>query len=69
MKCRYCGKLMNDLSHGKGLGRHWICQNSTHAIRCGAHYYQRVEGIFSPNPTVHDPKWFTGKEWEAYVER
>jgi hypothetical protein len=66
MNCKHCGKLMTDLSHGKGVGRHWVCLIS--AQGCGSHNYQKVEGSLTPNPIVHDLKWFTRKEWDAYVE-
>lgn len=52
---------MRDLSY-HSLAVNYFCP------KCNAHYYAESENIFSPDPIVKPAKWFSGKEWEAYVE-
>ena len=75
MTCKFCGGPMNDLTHGQGKGRNWICLNRNKVNYtldrpiglCEAHLYQKMISFFL-DQYEPEAKWFTKMEWEAYVE-
>ena len=58
LECNFCGSVMNDLTHGKGFGRNFICN-------CGAHFYSKMISFFED--LYNDPQWFSRLQWESFV--
>jgi len=65
MKCKYCGKEMYDLSekfaHVHDNKRVWLCFNFGGS---GCPAYDRKTKV---QAHLFDGKWYTGQEWEDYI--
>ncbi len=57
--CKFCGRSMNDLTHGTGSGRNFICQ-------CGAHLYSPMISFFKNQKKP--VQWFSPTQWANFVE-
>jgi len=57
MICKYCNSKMDDLTHGKGEHRNYMCFGIIYDGRlkrkCNTHNWKN--------------KWYTHKEWEKYI--